>query len=68
VDDYMNRVTSGGVVVDRKDRGVAGRLRAEYQAPAKFIKVYSEATYEEVASNVADYNDVRFALGAVLSY
>lgn len=68
IDDYMNPVTSGGALIDRSDKGFAGRIRADYQAPAKFLKIYSEATFEDMSSNVSGYNDVRVAIGAVLSY
>ena len=68
IDDYMNPVTDQNRTVDRKDKGFSGRVRADYQAPATFLKLYTEATYEDVNSNVADYSDTRIALGAVVSY
>lgn len=68
VDDYMKPVTHNNCLVDRQDKGAAGRLRIDYQAPAKFLKIYAEATYEDMASTIEDYNDTRLALGATLSY
>jgi len=68
IDDYMNPVTDQNRTIDRKDKGFSGRVRADYQAPAKFLKLYTEATYEDVDSNISDYSDTRIALGAVLSY
>ena len=68
VDDYMNPVTDNNRQINRRDEGFAGRLRADYQAPAKFLKLYTEASYEDMSSNVEDYSDTRIALGAVLSY
>jgi len=70
VDDYINQVTDNGQAKDRKDNGFAGRFRADYQAPAKFLKLYTEASYEDMSSNIdaQDYNDTRVMLGAILSY
>jgi hypothetical protein len=68
VDDYMEPVTDENRIVDRQDKGAAGRLRIDYQAPAKFLKVYTEATYEDMSSNIEDYSDTRIALGAILTY
>jgi len=68
VDDYMEPVVDKNRLVDRQDKGAAGRFRIDYQAPAKFLKVYTEATYEDMSSNIEDYNDARIALGAILTY
>lgn len=68
VDDYMNPVTDNNQSVNRSDKGLAGRLRADYQAPAKFLKIYTEASYEDMNSNIEDYSDTRIALGAILAY
>ena len=68
IDDYMNPVESAGGMVDRKDKGFAARVRADYQAPAKFLKVYGEASYEDASSNIEGYSDTRVAIGAILSY
>jgi hypothetical protein len=70
VDDYMNPVTDNGLTYARSDAGFGGRLRADYQSPAKFLKIYTEASYENMDSNVQnqDYTDTRIAMGAVLSY
>jgi hypothetical protein len=68
VDDYMEPVVDNNRTVDRQDKGAAGRFRIDYQAPAKFLKVYTEATYEDMSSNIEDYNDTRIALGAILTY
>jgi hypothetical protein len=68
VDDYMEPVTDNNRIVDRQDKGAAGRFRIDYQAPAKFLKVYTEATYEDMSSNIEDYSDTRIALGAILTY
>jgi hypothetical protein len=68
VDDYMEPVVDNNRTIDRQDKGAAGRFRIDYQAPAKFLKVYTEATYEDMSSNIEDYNDTRIALGAILTY
>lgn len=68
VDDYMNPVKDNNRTMDRKDKGVAVRVRADYQAPAKFLKIYTEASFENMDSNVEDYKDTRIAMGAILSY
>jgi len=68
IDNYMNPVPSENGPVDRKDKGFAARLRADYQAPAKFLQLYAEAAYEDSSSNVNGYDDVRIALGTILVY
>lgn len=68
VDDYMEPVVDNNRTIDRQDKGAAGRLRVDYQAPAKFMKVYAEASYEDMSSNVEDYDDTRMALGVILMY
>lgn len=68
VDNYINPVTDNNRTIDREDKGLGMRLRADYQAPAKFLKIYSEVSHEIMNSNVEDYNDTRVALGAILSY
>jgi hypothetical protein len=44
-------------------------LRATYQTPAKFLRLYSQASYETVESTaVPNYDDTRLDLGATLQY
>jgi len=68
MDEYMNPVTDNNLTVNREDKGLGLRLRADYQAPAKFLKIYSEVSSENVDSNVENYEDNRVALGAILTY
>ncbi len=68
VDDYLDPVPYNGAVVDRVDRGVAVRVRADYLVPARFMKVYADASYELVDSNVGDYDETRAGFGVQFQY
>jgi hypothetical protein len=67
-DDYLVPVQEGGVLVDRLDKGVGYRVRAEYHTPAEGMKLYAEVLQEKVDSNVADYDKTRAGVGVVLAY
>jgi hypothetical protein len=67
-DDYLVPVQAGGVVVDRLDKGLGTRLRAEYHTPAEGMKLYAEVLQEKVDSNVSDYDKTRAGVGVVLAY
>lgn len=69
-DDYLDPVTHQGETKDRLDRRMEGHARVDYSAPGGFLRLYLEATYDEVNSNFdfADYVDKRFILGVNLCY
>jgi len=68
VDDYIDPITYNNHLINRRDKGLGGSLRADYQAPAKFLKLYAEVLQNSVNSNVSGYDDTRLTLGAILSY
>jgi hypothetical protein len=68
VDNYFDPVLSNETRVDREDKGKSVRVRADYLTPAKFLRVYSEATYETVTSTLDDYDETRISLGVNLQY
>jgi hypothetical protein len=68
-DDYLDPVPTDSGTTERIDEGTAFRLRATYQTPAKFLRLYSQASYETVESTaVPNYDDTRLDLGATLQY
>ena len=69
-DDYLDPVTHQGVTKDRFDKRMEGHARVDYLAPGGFLRVYLEATYDEVDSNFdfVDYVDQRLILGANVRY
>lgn len=69
-DDYLDPVTHQGVTKDRFDKRLEGHARIDYLAPGGFLRVYLEATYDEVDSNFdfVDYVDHRLILGANIRY
>ncbi len=69
-DDYLDPVTHQGVTKDRQDMRVEGHARIDYLAPGEFLRLYLEATYDEVDSNFdfVDYVDKRIILGAIIRY
>ena len=67
-DDYLVPVQEGGALVDRLDKGVGYRVRAEYHTPAEGMKLFAEVLQEKVDSNVADYDKTRAGAGVVLAY
>jgi len=69
VDDYLDAVSGpNNTLVDRTDKGTAVRARADYLTPASFMRVYTEATYETVDSNVSSFDDTRVTVGVNLQY
>lgn len=69
-DDYLDLVTHQGVTKDRFDKRLEGHARVDYLAPGEFLRIYLEATYDEVDSNFdfVDYVDQRLILGANVRY
>ena len=70
-DDYLDLVTHQDVTKDRLDKRLEGHARIDYLAPkGGFLRIYLEATYDEVDSNFdfVDYVDERLILGADIRY
>lgn len=69
-DDYLDLVTHEGVTKDRLDKRMEGHARVDYIAPGKFLRIYLEGTYDEVASNFdfVEYVDKRLILGVNIRY
>ena len=70
-DDYLDLVTHQGVTKDRLDKRTEGHARIDYLAPkGGFLRIYLEASYDEVDSNFdfVDYVDERLILGADIRY
>jgi hypothetical protein len=69
-DDYLDPVTYSGQTVDRLDKRFEGHARVDYIMSGAPLRLYLEATYDEVDSNLdfVDYVDKRFMLGAILRY
>jgi hypothetical protein len=68
-DDYLDAVPTATGLADRVDDGIAYRVRADYQTPAKFLRLYSQLTYQTVDSTVVtDYEETRVDLGMNLRY
>ncbi|NLG35416.1 MAG: hypothetical protein GX548_08695 [Lentisphaerae bacterium] len=69
-DDYLDPVTHEGVTRDRKDTRLTGHLRADYLATRGSVRLFAEATYDEVISNFdfVEYEDIRIVLGIHLRY
>lgn len=69
-DDYINPVTHEGETKDRRDDRIEGHARVDYLVPGSFLRLYLEATYDEVDSNFdfTDYVDKRVILGVNLCY
>ena len=55
---------------DRYDKRVEGHARIDYLMPISVLRLYVEATYDEVNSNLEhlDYTDERLMVGAILRY
>lgn len=66
IDDYKDPVASGSEMVDRKDEGATIKLRADYLLPAKYARLFAEAVYETVDSNIRDYDVTRANLGIAI--
>lgn len=69
-DDYFEPVTHEGATKDRNDNRIEGHARVDYLLPGNFLRVFLEATYDEVDSNFdfTDYVDKRIILGVNLCY
>lgn len=69
-DDYFEPVTHLGETKDRHDQRIEGHARVDYVLPGNFLRLYLEATYDEVNSNFdfTDYVDKRIILGVNLCY
>ena len=68
-DDYVDPVPSSVGLVDRVDDGTAFRVRADYQTPAQFLRLFGQADYEVITSTATtDYNDTRIEVGAEIQY
>jgi hypothetical protein len=69
-DDYLDPVTHEGVTEDRHDTRMEGHARVDYIAPGGFLRLYLEATYDEVQSNFefVEYVDKRVIIGADIRY
>jgi hypothetical protein len=71
-DDYLDPVENqfDGQMVDRFDKRFEGHARVDYLLPRGFLRLFLEATYDEVDSNIdyEDYVDARFVLGANVRY
>ena len=69
VDAYLDDVPGpDNTLVSRTDKGKSIHARADYLTPASFMRVYTEATYEKVDSNVSPYDDTRVVIGLTLQY
>ena len=67
-DDYIDPVDNNGVLVDRTDDGYGVQGRVEYQTPAKFLMAYAETGYQQVNSNIHDYDETRVTAGVRVQY
>ena len=69
-DDYLDPVSYGGVTVDRLDQRLTGHARVDVVSKRSFLRVYLEATYDEVISNLdfVEYVDIRYSVGASVRY
>lgn len=68
-DDYLDPVNTGSGMQSRVDDGTAFRLRADYYTPAKFMRLYSQVSYENMTSTaVSDYDETRVDLGVNFQY
>lgn len=67
-DDYLDPVIVEGQEVNRHDEGVTVRLHADYLAPARFLRVYAELSYQTVDSTVQGYDETMAGLGMELRY
>jgi hypothetical protein len=69
-DDYLDPVRHQGIAVDRFDQRVNLRARIDYLPPGGFLRIYLEATHDQVRSNLdfVEYVDQRLSIGAQLRY
>lgn len=68
-DDYLDPVAVAGGTKDRTDKGTGLGVRADYMTPAKFMKLYTEAQYQNVESTLSPtYDETRIMLGMKLQY
>jgi hypothetical protein len=68
VDDYLDPVNIGGVLVDRTDKGTGVRARAEYVAPSQNLRLYAQVVNSSIDSDASDYDQTLVSLGARLQY
>jgi hypothetical protein len=68
VDDYLDPVAFGGRMVNRKDTGEGVRVRGDYLTRAKFMRLFSELTYDMIDSTIQDYDESRVSVGVQLQY
>jgi hypothetical protein len=68
-DDYLDPVAVQGGTKDRTDKGTGVGARVDYLTPAKFLKLYTEAQYQNVESTISPtYDETRIMLGMKLQY
>ena len=70
-DDYVQPVATDAGPVDRSDDGIGFRARVDYGAPSAVLKLFGEASYEQIDStvDVAGYDDrTRVVVGASVTY
>lgn len=68
-DDYMEPIAVSGGTADRKDTGIANRLRADYCTPSTRLRLYAELLAETTESSLADdYDKMRINTGATVQY
>lgn len=69
-DDYLDRVAYEDGLIDRKDQRFECHGRLDYNAPSDCLKLYLEASYDFVDSNIdpVDYDDTRLIAGAEFIY
>lgn len=69
IDDYLDAIPApNNTLIDRTDKGASVHARADYLTPASFMRLYTEASYEKVSSNVSPYDDTRVTVGLSLQY
>ncbi|MEI8140775.1 MAG: outer membrane beta-barrel protein [bacterium] len=68
-DDYLDPVAVQGGTKDRTDKGSGLGARVDYLTPAKFLRLYTEAQYQNVESTISPtYDETRIMLGMKLQY
>jgi hypothetical protein len=69
-DDYLDPVSNGGIMIDRKDERVEGHIRVDYIIPSNALRFFLEFSEEFVDSNMdsVDYTDTRVILGVSVRY
>jgi hypothetical protein len=69
-DNYLDPVFENSILYDRLDERLAGLLRVDYRAPAQFLTIFGEISYEKATSTVPDfnYNQLRLSIGVSVHY